>query len=418
MAVRLRSLVLAAAVLLAALPAGASRAAWPRSDPAGGRRAAGSMPTGRSLPMCGKVGMRLVAAAGRQGEPWRFTRARHAGRQRLRAAGRADLRDPRHAGAGGRRGGACGDPRARDRPCARPATPHAPGRPGAAGGRVRRRPRSALELMTRAGYDPAAEADFLRDAAGGTRARGAAGRARDPTDARGGDHPALARPAARRASALGGDAAGRGVRNRDAYLAAIDGHGLGRRAGAGLRARAGLPASRAGLRLRGAGRLCAGQPARRGDRRRPGRGAAAARQPARSGRVARGLSRARLGAGNRPRRPGRADRGAAAAHAARDGGGAGHAAAGRPRQRAGRGADRGSAPRAALPADRPARAGRRHGRRRRSPRRRRASGRCSRRRRRGSSRSESASTASRAATTSQRWPRRCRSGARRGRSST
>ena len=81
--------------------------------------------------------------------------------------------------------------------------------------------RTGLELLTSAGYDPGAQADFLTTllASRALEAR-LRGSGHDPRGAP--DHPALADrlEAARREA---GAAAGAGVRNRAAYLAAIDG---------------------------------------------------------------------------------------------------------------------------------------------------------------------------------------------------
>jgi predicted Zn-dependent protease len=85
--------------------------------------------------------------------------------------------------------------------------------------------RTAMGLMLKAGYDPAAEADFLQTLLASQRlevrlAQEAGAELRMP---RGSDHPALdARLLAARED-LGRVAAGRGARNRDAFLVAIDG---------------------------------------------------------------------------------------------------------------------------------------------------------------------------------------------------
>ena len=81
--------------------------------------------------------------------------------------------------------------------------------------------RAGLMLLTRAGYDPAAQADFLATLLA---SRALEARLRGGAQDSGGapDHPALADRlnAARREAAAG---AGGGTRNRAAYLAAIDG---------------------------------------------------------------------------------------------------------------------------------------------------------------------------------------------------
>ena len=194
--------------------------------------------TGRSWPTCGRWGCGWSRRRGGR-RALALHRARHARRQRLRAAGRADLRDPRHAGAGGRRGGAGGDPRARDRPCDRPATRVTlRGDRGAAGGGVRRRPQGH-------GADDAgrlrpggARPTSWRRCWPATRSR-RAWHGAEPDRRGGGDHPALAdRLRAARGARPGGEA-GRGVRQPRAIPRRDRRHGLGRRAGAGLRARAG-----------------------------------------------------------------------------------------------------------------------------------------------------------------------------------
>jgi predicted Zn-dependent protease len=81
--------------------------------------------------------------------------------------------------------------------------------------------RTGLALLMRAGYDPGAQADFLTTllASRELDAR-LGGRVEDPRGAAG--HPALA-DRLRAAHREAGTAAGRGMRNRAAYLAAIDG---------------------------------------------------------------------------------------------------------------------------------------------------------------------------------------------------
>ena len=81
--------------------------------------------------------------------------------------------------------------------------------------------RTGLRLLTGAGYDPGAQADFLTTLLA-SRALEARLRGRDADPGGAPDHPALADRlnAARREA---GAAAGAGVRNRAAYLAAIDG---------------------------------------------------------------------------------------------------------------------------------------------------------------------------------------------------
>ena len=221
MTVRLRSLVLAAAVLLAALPAGAT----PRGlaevetrlvDLNGG--VYGDRPL---VAYVRKVGMRLVTAAGRQDQPWRFT-----------------LLDTPDANAFALPGGrifltrgmlALADDEAELAAILGHEIGHAIGGDALTlrGDRARRAAEFAadevaLDLMTRAGYDPAGEADFQETllAAQALEARrdGA-----DPTEARIGDHPALADRLRVARSALAETTAGRGVRNRAEYLAAIDG---------------------------------------------------------------------------------------------------------------------------------------------------------------------------------------------------
>ena len=76
--------------------------------------------------------------------------------------------------------------------------------------------------MTGAGYDPAAEADFLETllAAHSLEARRQGARL---TDAAVGDHPALADRLRVARADLADTGTHRGIRNRDAYLEAIDG---------------------------------------------------------------------------------------------------------------------------------------------------------------------------------------------------
>src|SRR5690606_7299462 len=81
--------------------------------------------------------------------------------------------------------------------------------------------RTGLALLVRAGYDPGAQADFLATLLAARAVETGPGEG-DPGRSGAPDHPALGERlvAARREA---GAAAGTGVRNRAAFLAAIDG---------------------------------------------------------------------------------------------------------------------------------------------------------------------------------------------------
>ncbi len=223
MSVRLRSLVVASALLLAALPVYAEPLRIAEVEAVLEARN-GGLYNDRSLATyVKKVGTRLVAASGWQGEVWRFrvldTPDANAftlpGRRIYVTRGMLALADDEAELAailGHEIGHAlAGDAGARRSDRARRASEFAADRVG-------------MDLMIRAGYDPAAEADFLETllAAHGldARLRGAS-----PAEAAGGDHPALAeRLSVARAKLVG---AGQGARNRNPYLAAIDGMAWG-----------------------------------------------------------------------------------------------------------------------------------------------------------------------------------------------
>ena len=276
--------------------------------------------------------------------------------------------------------------------------------------------RTGLELLTSAGYDPGAQADFLTTllASRALEAR-LRGSGHDPRGAP--DHPALADrlEAARREA---GAAAGAGVRNRAAYLAAIDGMTWGDGPAQGFVRGRSFVHPDLGFAFDIPPGYSGGEPARRGGGKRTGGCDAAHGQRRRPRRLARELPGAGLGARDRRRDPRGAAGVAAPGQAQRPRHGAGPAGDDLGRQRAGRGADRGPARGPSLPA-RPGCTcpatppGRRCWRRRRG-----ASGRSPGPRRPASRRSGSAFTASPAARTWRRSPRRCRSDRRRGRAST
>ena len=408
MSVRLRSIVFVCAVLMAALPA--------RSEPRGTRRGRGGDEGAerrglrdRSLAAyVREVGMRLVAAAGRQGEAWRFTVLDTPDANAFALPGRADLRDARHAGAGRRRGRARGDPRARGRPCARWRRSLS-----LRGDRARRAAEFAadavgMELMVAGrATTPRRRRIFSRRCSRRMISRRDCGAPRRDRSGRIGDHPALAD----RLRVGAGRSAGRPVGER-ATATPISPPSTGW-SGATVRRRAscaGADFLHPDLRFAfeaPAGYALANRPdavIAAG----PGRGAAAPRQPARSRRHARDLSAGgwvpeiargvRVGPIEALRRL--TLHGMAAAQGMLPLGVAG--------ELAGRRADRGAARRALLPPDRAARAGG-----------------CRRRGGAGdgggelsaavaggggagSGRRASASIGSPAATISRRWRRRCR----------
>ena len=217
--------------------------------------------------------------------------------------------------------------------------------------------RTGLRLLTGAGYDPGAQADFLTTLLA-SRALEARLRGRDADPGGAPDHPALADRlnAARREA---GAAAGAGLRNRAAYLAAIDGMTWGDGPAQGfVRGRSFVHPELGFAFDAPAGYAVANLP-----------DAVVASGPdgamllmdsvADPGGIACGLSGAGLGARDRPRDPRRAAPGAAPGQAQRARHGAGPARDGLGRQRAGRGADGGAARGPPLPAHRAAPARRR-----------------------------------------------------------
>ena len=258
---------------------------------------------GRGLPGPRARGLRAGRrpGAGRRGRPARqrlaVRGARHPGGERLLPAGRADLRDARDAGARERRGGARDRARPRDRARGLGRRRAHARRQRAAGGGVSRRP-ARDELSRGRGLRCAGAGGLPADAAREPPAGGAPRRGRG---AGGGGtlRPPCPRRPADRSRARGGAGAARATRPR--RLSRGDRRArLGRRAGAGIRQRPDVRASRARLRRRRAARLRAQQPPRRGDGERAAGCGLPARQRARSRHRPGGLPVARLGAGDRP----------------------------------------------------------------------------------------------------------------------